>query len=878
MPPKEVPSVVAVKEFIRTRSGAEWQSDVAYPLNVAIFRHGVPFRSKTAANLNHDPELDTFQTNWEPVGGGQGGTVGKYIADVGFVLTQVAAITSSGHVILADKSDGNKVEVVGFCTLAGTSGNLLTFQTVGKVSGFTGLTPGLPVYLGNSGAVIQSTSLLSVGEYRVYLGLATSATEIYASVGEAVQIFDTTVAYSGLGEQVVWPNSAGTPPANLAPADGRAIDRVQYSSLFNLFGTVFGSGDGSTTFNLPNWSDMNQVDSVTGALVTVTCVRVYPLTTLIASQVVGGGVQSYVRNGDFESGLSGWSLYKDAAGVSPVDGIGGVSSLSLTLNKVSPHFGTQDALLSKGPTSYQGEGLSYDVLIDPAVVGSFFEFSFWVKTSGSYVAGDVGVFLYDITNANLISLSDKDIQISLTPSKFSCRGSFSNSLRYRVIFHVQTVNSLAYTLELDAVSLSLFNPTTFSAVGPDTSYTPTLGAGYGSVTELIAFYQRVGQRCKIYGEFRLGTAGAGTGEIGLPPGLSIDTSKFNAGLFSVRGQIWRITTAGGGNTAVTRFGIDPATPTLIWPSSSSGADLAGATFQKSGVSSWAATNDRVSFEFEVPIAQWSVSINLVSDSTEYAYNTSNSTSTDTTSFGNGQEGVLLQSFAPTSVNSVNKRVRFRRKIQSTDLLIFELYDPVAKVWYQATDAYFQQNDAGTLSYGHNIIPINDTDVDVHFYSAFAKSAGSTWALLSGIGYRWRVRKISNGNMAEQPATVRAFYTTPDATSPGNAINFSTKVEDTHNSVQTGSGSPTSWKFTAPIPGIYLIESNAYSSAVAVNYRIILNGSVSYFIGASPISAGIACKTGMSLRLKAGDFIAISNASSTNVADANTWIQITRLGS
>ena len=35
-------------------------------------------------------------------------------------------------------------------------------------------------------------------------------------------------------------------------ADGRAISRTTYSTLFSLFGTTFGVGDNSTTFNIPD--------------------------------------------------------------------------------------------------------------------------------------------------------------------------------------------------------------------------------------------------------------------------------------------------------------------------------------------------------------------------------------------------------------------------------------------------------------------------------------------------------------------------------------------------------------------------------------------------------------------------------------------------
>ena len=46
-------------------------------------------------------------------------------------------------------------------------------------------------------------------------------------------------------------------PTNLAPAswlfcDGSAVSRTTYAALFSAVGTSFGSGDGSTTFNLPD--------------------------------------------------------------------------------------------------------------------------------------------------------------------------------------------------------------------------------------------------------------------------------------------------------------------------------------------------------------------------------------------------------------------------------------------------------------------------------------------------------------------------------------------------------------------------------------------------------------------------------------------------
>lgn len=41
-------------------------------------------------------------------------------------------------------------------------------------------------------------------------------------------------------------------PSNWLLCDGQAVSRTDYSSLFNVLGTVYGEGDGTTTFNLPD--------------------------------------------------------------------------------------------------------------------------------------------------------------------------------------------------------------------------------------------------------------------------------------------------------------------------------------------------------------------------------------------------------------------------------------------------------------------------------------------------------------------------------------------------------------------------------------------------------------------------------------------------
>lgn len=62
---------------------------------------------------------------------------------------------------------------------------------------------------------------------------------------------DTELAQRGsiTGEVKIWPTN--TAPTGWLICDGSAVSRSTYGSLYSVIGTTFGSGDGSTTFNLP---------------------------------------------------------------------------------------------------------------------------------------------------------------------------------------------------------------------------------------------------------------------------------------------------------------------------------------------------------------------------------------------------------------------------------------------------------------------------------------------------------------------------------------------------------------------------------------------------------------------------------------------------
>ncbi|MEX0934655.1 MAG: phage tail protein [Candidatus Saccharimonadales bacterium] len=73
---------------------------------------------------------------------------------------------------------------------------------------------------------------------------------------------------SGVPAGAVQSFAMQTPPEGWLKCDGSAISRDNYAELFTAIGTLYGSGDGSTTFNLPDyrgeflrgWDDGRGVD------------------------------------------------------------------------------------------------------------------------------------------------------------------------------------------------------------------------------------------------------------------------------------------------------------------------------------------------------------------------------------------------------------------------------------------------------------------------------------------------------------------------------------------------------------------------------------------------------------------------------------------
>lgn len=72
-------------------------------------------------------------------------------------------------------------------------------------------------------------------------------TSINAMIPSGALMFIGGLTYATVNNQT-WIDTNG-----LIPCDGRAVSRTTYSNLYNAIGTTWGTGDGSTTFNVPNF-------------------------------------------------------------------------------------------------------------------------------------------------------------------------------------------------------------------------------------------------------------------------------------------------------------------------------------------------------------------------------------------------------------------------------------------------------------------------------------------------------------------------------------------------------------------------------------------------------------------------------------------------
>jgi hypothetical protein len=303
------------------------------------------------------------------------------------------------------------------------------------------------------------------------------------------------------------------------------------------------------------------------------------------------GVKNYIANGNFEVNAIGYNAYANTAQASPVTGSGGSPTVTIARSTTSPLFDTASGLFTKGASNLQGQGFSYDFTFDAGVRTTPCTISGVMNVlSGTYVSGDVTIWVYDVTNAVMIQPTGTSLLSAVGAMPFTA--SFQpnyNSTSYRLIFHVSTVSALAYSLQFDQLAVVM---NTYNAGSSTTAWnsTPAPATAITNATRSNYQWRRIGDSIQV----QMGVAYTGAGSLTfstaqvLPAGLTVDNSKVGAtaaGVVSVgthyaldasiseyQGLVYYVTSTGnfsvGNATAAPPFtpgNLDATTITIIVP-------------------------------------------------------------------------------------------------------------------------------------------------------------------------------------------------------------------------------------------------------------------------------------------------------------------------
>lgn len=119
-------------------------------------------------------------------------------------------------------------------------------------------------------------------------GVLSPATDLITAPGTA-----HTFVARGVKTGTVHLHAGASIPDGYLLCNGAAVSRTDYADLFAAIGTIYGTGDGSTTFNLPDFRDRYAIGANTNAL-----------GTQVAEQLPN--IQGYIE--DLQTGYAGGAI------------------------------------------------------------------------------------------------------------------------------------------------------------------------------------------------------------------------------------------------------------------------------------------------------------------------------------------------------------------------------------------------------------------------------------------------------------------------------------------------------------------------------------------------------------------------------------------
>ena len=322
-----------------------------------------------------------------------------------------------------------------------------------------------------------------------------------------------------------------------------------------------------------------------------------------------------------ENSVGNWVAYADAAGSAPVDMTGGAPVVTVARTTTGGEVlnGSSSFKVVKDAANRQGQGVSVATYVVPAYSSSNIHISMPFKLlSGSLVQGDIKVFIYDMTNSQVVTPTNNDVIGSSGIVNADCILA-PNTAQIRVGLHFASTSATAVSLSFDDVSVG---PSTVAPTGlAGTDWQPYTITPTGSISNPVkgtvtvdnAEWRRVGDSLQIrwsYIQTSAGTAGSGDYLINLPAGLVIDSSKMNIGSGTASaggvGSLMLGSTAGNGryNLVATNsthlLGLNDAL-SQTWDSTAGAGGFGNASLE-------------ISLLAQVPIVGWSSNLTLSSSS------------------------------------------------------------------------------------------------------------------------------------------------------------------------------------------------------------------------------------------------------------------------
>lgn len=149
----------------------------------------------------------------------------------------------------------------------------------------------------------------------------------------------------------ILPFAGTTVPAGYLACDGAAISRSTYKDLFNIIGTTWGTGDGSTTFNLPSLVDRYPIGAGTNVTGFLTGQSLPNITGKMVPQynIISSYSGAFYSTSQSVESNRGWESSKSSTAInfnaSHSNGIYGAAIGNFGTGKVIPHSATVNYII-----------------------------------------------------------------------------------------------------------------------------------------------------------------------------------------------------------------------------------------------------------------------------------------------------------------------------------------------------------------------------------------------------------------------------------------------------------------------------------------------------------------------------------------------------